>query len=595
MNLLKKSFQYTVLFTLFLSLLLGLRLPSATAAAGGAAPIDAVLVLDVSYSMDSSDREKIGNEAMKMFIDMLSEKGDRVGVVAYTDKIQREKALLEIRSPEDKQNLKSFIDQLNRGSYTDVSVGLKEAVQILKDGAAANANREPIIILLADGNDELDPKSGRTEAQSNEEREQAVRSANDNGIPIYTIGLNADGKLNKAALEELSKETGGKSFVTDSADDLPQILSEIFASHLELNIVPVNSFTANGDFQDVKITVPNSNVLEANISIMSSKPVEAKLVDPSGNAVAIPSDEVVLATSKSYTLLKLIKPVQGDWTLKIKGVDQDKIDINLIFNYDLTLELEPLATTNYSKGDKVKLNAFLASKGQRLSDAEQYRNMNAVMFVKDLTTGNSEEVAMKLDGDHFAGEYKIPESRDYEIIVRAEEQSFFRESEPMTISASSGGTGGTATPAEEADDKPFPIWTVVIAAVVVLALLGAGYWVWGMMKERSRGFVGQMIIEIRDENTGDKSSPQYKRLSHFKGKFQLHQLLQLAPELKETEKIVFKPANKDRIALINGSLCKVEKSGRAVGDGRQLELQSGDRITVSLTQVDKTIYIEYLV
>lgn len=593
MSLLKKGFQYTILLTMLLSLLLGLHLPSATAAAGGAAPIDAVLVLDVSYSMDSSDREKIGNEAMKMFIDMLSEKGDRVSIVAYTDKIQREKALLEIRSPEDKGNLKSFIDQLNRGSYTDVSVGLKEAVQILKDGAAAN--REPIIILLADGNNELDPKSGRTEAQSNEEREQAVQTANDNGIPIYTIGLNADGKLNKAALEELSQQTGGKSFVTDSADDLPQILSEIFASHLELNIVPVNSFTANGDFQDVKITVPNSNVLEANISIMSSKPVEAKLVDPSGNAVAIPSDDVVLATSKSYTLLKLIKPVQGDWTLKIKGVNQDKIDINLIFNYDLTLELEPLAATSYSKGDKVKLNAYLASKGQRLSDAEQYRNMNAVMFVKDLTTGNTEEVAMKLDGDHFAGEYKLPESRDYEIKVRAEEQSFFRESEPVTISATSGSSGGTTNPAEEADDKPFPIWTVVIIAVAVLALLGAGYWLMGVMKERNRGFVGQLIIEVRDENTGDKTPPQYKRLSQFKGKFLLHQLLQLAPELKETEKIVFKPANKDRIALINGSLCRVEKSGRAVGDGRQLELQNGDRITVSLTQVDKTIYIEYLV
>jgi len=593
MSLLKRGFQYTILLTMLLSLLLGLHLPAAAAAAGGAAPIDAVLVLDVSYSMDSSDREKIGNEAMKMFIDMLSEKGDRVSIVAYTDKIQREKALLEIRSPEDKGNLKSFIDQLNRGSYTDVSVGLKEAVQILKDGAAAN--REPIIILLADGNNELDPKSGRTEAQSNEEREQAVRTANDSGIPIYTIGLNADGKLNKAALEVLAEQTGGKSFVTDSADDLPQILSEIFASHLELNIVPVNSFTANGDFQDVKITVPNSNVLEANISIMSSKPVEAKLVDPSGNAVAIPSDEVVLATSKSYTLLKLIKPVQGDWTLKIKGVNQDKIDINLIFNYDLTLELEPLAAAGYSKGDKVKLNAYLASKGQRLSDAGQYRNMNAVMFVKDLTTGNTEEVAMKLDGDHFAGEYKLPESRDYEIIVRAEEQSFFRESEPVTISASSGSPGGTTNPEEVADDKPFPIWTVVIIAVAVLALLGAGYWFLGVMKERNRGFVGQLIIEVRDENTGDKTPPQYKRLSQFKGKFLLHQLLQLAPELKETEKIVFKPANKDRIALLNGSLCRVEKSGRAVGDGRQLELQSGDRITISLTQVDKTIYIEYLV
>ncbi|MBH5318395.1 VWA domain-containing protein [Paenibacillus sp. GSMTC-2017] len=566
---------------------------SIIAAAGGASKIDAVLVLDVSHSMDKSDHQKIGNEAMKMFIDMLSEKGDRVGIVAYTDEIQREKALLEIRSADDKENLKSFIDQLDRGSYTDLSVGIEGAVQILEDGATAG--REPIIILLTDGNTSLDPKSGRTEAESNEVMKKAVKGANDSGIPIYTIGLNADGKLNKNAIEDLSKQTDGKSFVTDSADDLPQILSEIFASHLELNIVPVNSLTANGAYQDVKITVPNSNVLEANISIMSNKPVEAKLIDPSGNAVAIPSQEVLLAKSKSYSLMKLIKPDQGDWTLQVKGVAKDKIDINLIFNYDLTLELEPLKSTTFSKGDTVKVKAFLASGGQKLSDTAQYSNMNAVMFVKDVTTGKSEEIKMTNTGDHFEGDYKVADKRKYEIKVRAEEKSFFRESALLTISAASGAAKPTSPPVTESNDKPFPTLIVVIGVALLIGLLALAYWISRMLKEKNRGFVGQLIIEIRDENTGDKSSPQYKKLNHFKGKFQLHQLLQLAPEFKETEKVIFKPANNDKIMLFNSSVCKVEKFGRAVADGRGLELQSGDRLTVTLTQVDKTIYIEYLI
>ncbi len=179
--------------------------------------------------------------------------------------------------------------------------------------------------------------SGRTEAQSDADMKKAIKEANDSGVPIYTIGLNANGKLNEEALAELSDLTGGKSFSTDSADDLPQILSEIFASHQELNVVPVDSFTADGNYQNVKISVPNANVLEANISIMSSKPVEAKLVDPAGNAVAIPSDGVLQSRSKSYSLLKLLKPSEGDWTLQVKGVNRDKIDINLIFNYDLSL------------------------------------------------------------------------------------------------------------------------------------------------------------------------------------------------------------------------------------------------------------------
>ncbi|MGG1638789.1 vWA domain-containing protein [Paenibacillus sp. NRS-1760] len=562
-------------------------------AAQGDSQIDAVLVLDVSNSMSTSDPGKIGNEAMKMFIDMLPTQGDRVGIVAYTDEIQREKALLEIQSTADKDKLKGFIDQLNRGAYTDVSVGVKEAVQILEDGA--DQDHEPMIILLADGNNDFNKASGRTQAQSDADMDKALKEANDKGVPIYTIGLNANGKLNESALAKLSEITGGKSFATDSADDLPRILSEIFASHLELNVVPVDSLTANGSYQDVKISVPNSNVLEANISIMSSKPVEAKLVDPSGNAIPIPSNGVLLSSSKSYSLLKLLKPSEGDWKLQIKGVNRDKIDINLIFNYDLSLAMDPLAKATYSKGDKVTINSYLVSGGKKLEDTSQYSNMSAVLLVKDLDTGKTEEIPMENAGDHFAGSYKIPEKHDYEIIVKAKEKSFFRETDAVKISAKAGTTGQTPKPEADKEEKPFPVVPVVIGVIGLAALLAAAYFILRVLKQANRGFVGQLVIEIRDENTGDKTSPQYKKLTAFKGKLQLHQLLQLAPELKETDKVIFKPGSNDRIVLQNGSSCTIEKSGRAVDATRALEMKSGDRITVSLKQIDKTIFIEYLV
>jgi Ca-activated chloride channel family protein len=592
MNRLKRFSRQLIMASAILLLPLGSL--STVHAAQGASQIDAVLVLDVSHSMSKSDPSKIGNEAMKMFIDMLSTKGDRVGVVAYTDEIQREKALLEIGSAADKENLKGFIDQLNRGAYTDVSVGVKEAVQILDDGA--DPDHEPMIILLADGNNDFNDNSGRTQAQSDADMEKALKEANDKDVPIYTIGLNADGKLNKEALAKLSDVTGGKSFSTNSADDLPQILSEIFASHLELNVVPVDSFTANGSYQDVKISVPNANVLEANISIMSSKPVEARLLDPSGKSVPIPSDEILLSKSKSYSLIKLLTPTEGDWTLQVKGVNRDKIDINLIFNYDLSLAMDPLAKTSYSKGDNVKFSSYLVSGGQKLVDEEQYSNMSAVLLVKDLDTGKTEEVPLQNAGDHFEGTYKVADEHDYEIKVKAEEESFFRETDPVTITAKSGGAGQT-TPAQPADTekKPFPLVPVIIGALGLVVLLAAAYFIMRLLKQANRGFVGQLVIEIRDENTGDKTSPQYKKLSAFKGKLMLHQLLQLAPELKETEKVVFKPGSNDRIVLQNGSTCTIEKSGRAIDATRDFEMKSGDRITVSLKQVDKTIFIEYLV
>ncbi|MGM1050203.1 MAG: vWA domain-containing protein [Bacillota bacterium] len=591
----RKVIAYMMLFTLVLSFMPWIGREAAAQGAQKASQIDAMLVIDVSNSMDTSDKDKIGNEAMKMFIDMLSSTGDKVGIIAYTDKIEREKALLEIRSDTDKEDLKHFIDQLNRGAYTDIAVGVKEAVKVLEQGA--DPAHEPMIVLLADGNNYLNKNGSRTQAESDQELSAAVAAAKQKGIPIYTIGLNADGQLNQDALADLSKQTNGKSFVTSSADDLPQILSEIFASHQKLKIVPVQSMTGNGSYQDVTVNVPNANVMEANISIMSSKPVDLKLYDPSGKAVAIPGDNVRLSRSKSYSLLKLLQPTQGDWKLQVKGAKKDKIDINLVFNYDLKLALDPIPSKTYKQGDKIKINAYLTSNGQKLQNDALYRNMNAVLHVKDLDTGNIVDLSLVNEGDRFTGEFEVKDKHEYELKVKAEEKSFYRETEPVKVSAKpAAGAGASAQPGASDGEvkKPFPMWIVYSATGGIVLALAAAFLI-AAWKKANRGFVGQMVIEVRDENTGEKSHPQYKKLNAFKGKCSLHQLLQLAPEFKETEKMVFIPVKNDRILVKNGSNGTIEKSGRAVDASRGLELKSGDRITVPLTQVDKTIWIEYIV
>lgn len=593
----KKSTRNVLLVILVMLVLTSFGAPGAYAA-GQASQIDAVLVVDVSNSMNTSDTHKIGNEAMKMFIDMLSVSGDRVGIVAYTDKIQREKALLEIKAPSDKEDLKQFIDGLDRGPYTDISVGVKEAIKVLQNGA--DPNHDPMIVVLADGNNDFDKASGRTAAQSDKELDAAVEEAKQADIPIYTIGLNADGKLNKEALAALADKTGAKSFSTSSAEDLPQILSEIFASHLKLKIVPVQSLTGTGNYQEVTVNVPNANVLEANISIMSSQPVETELIDPSRNPVVIPSNDVLVTKSKSYSLLKLLSPSEGDWTLKVKGVSKDKIDINLVFNYDLELAIEPLPSSSYKQGDEVAISSYLTSNGQKLADSDMYKNMTAVLKVKDLDSGNTEEIQLTNTGDKFEGTYKIPEEHEYELVVRAEEKSFYRESPAVSISAKPGGSSAatpppSTAPEEVEEKKPFPLLPVIFSVLGAIVLLAAGYFLLSKIKQNNRGFVGQIVLEIRDENTGEKTYPQYKKLAAFRGKFTLHQLLQLAPELKETEKIVFTPGSNDRIMMKSLSGGTVEKSGRAVDTSKGLELKGGDRVTIPLSSIDKTIFIEYLV
>ncbi|GGH65119.1 hypothetical protein GCM10008014_44190 [Paenibacillus silvae] len=583
-----------VLLALLTLLLPSALLPQAEAAQTQTSGIDAVLVADVSNSMNTSDRDKISNEAMKMFIDMLPTVGDKVGIVAYTDQVEREKAMLEIQSDADKSNLKDFIDQLGRGPYTDISVGVAEAMNILNHGA--DPSHSPMIVLLADGNNDFNKSKGRTQAQSDADLAKAVKDAQAKGIPVYTIGLNADGKLNKNALADLAKQTGGKSFITDTPDDLPQILSEIFADHAKLNVVKLPSVTANGSYQEVTVNVPNDSVLEANISIMSSKPVQVQLTDPSGKSINLNSNEAKLSTSKSYSLVKLLKPQEGDWKLRVKGAPKDSIDINLLFNYDLQLVADPIKTKSYTKGDKIDLAARLENGGQPLQDNDLYADMKATLVVQDKDTGKTEQQPLKNTGSGFTGTFEVPDNHNYELIIRAEEDSFYRESAPIIVNA--GGTGGSqaqpTTPAT-ANDKPFP-WVPVILGVIALIVVAVGGWfLMGWLKRKNRGFVGQIIVEVRDENTGDKSYPQYKKLASFRGRFHLHQLLQLDPELKETEKYIFTPGNVDRLIIRNTAGGTLEKSGRAVDASSGVELKNGDRLSIPLQQADKTILIEYLV
>lgn len=555
--------------------------------------IEGMLVVDVSNSMKSSDPKNISYEAMKMFIDMASINGDKIGAISYSDAVMREKAFVKISSNQDKKDLKDFIDSLEKYTYTDLSTGVKESVKVLD--SSHEQNYYPLIVLLADGNNELNPKKSKTLKEANNDLEKAIDAAKAKGYPIYTIGLNANGKLNKDVLTNVADRTNGKFFEASSADQLPGILSEIFANHLKLKIVPLDQMVGNGQFQDISIHVPNENVLEANISLISSKPVEVKLVNPSGQELAIPSDQVLFSQSKTYSMVKLLKPVQGDWTLKVKGIDKDKIDVNLVFNYDLQLKLAPLAKKSYKAGDTVKISAFFEDNGTAISDKEIYQSVKATLFVKDLDKGKIKEVALNSNSQGFTGELKLGNASSYEVVVKAEDNSFFRETTPLKITVQKTANSSAAVkPDNTENEDPFS-WLYVVAAVVGALLVAVlAYILLAKLKQAKRGFSGQIVVEIKDEDTGERSNPKYKKLKGFKGKFRMHQLLALAPEFAETEQIIFKPYAGDKLLLINNSDSTVEKGGRAIDAKKGFEIKKNDRLRIVLKRVNKSVYIEYI-
>jgi len=556
-----------------------------------ASRIEGVMVVDVSRSMLFSDPNKISNEAMKMFVDMSSLKGDKIGVIAYGNDVAAKKDIVKIQSEQDKQAIKDFIDSLGYDPNTDMSVGLTEAVKSLD--VSHEKEYFPLIVLLADGNNDPDKTKGKTAKQAGEQTAQAVADAKTKGYPIYVIGLNADGKLNKDLLQTIATSTNGKFFETSNANDLPGILSEIFADHLKLKVVPIKDVVAKEEFQDIKITIPNENVLEANISLVSSKPVELKLVDPSGQEQAFPSDKIKLTKSKNYSMLKLITPPQGDWTLKVKGFPEDKVDIKLVFNNDLQLKLAPL-TKELKAGDQVKISSFFEDNGKRIVNKDIYQTLKATLFVKNIDTGKSEEIPLNASDKGFAGQFTLGDYENVEIMVKAESDSFFRETQPQKLTVLNATGEPVAAEVSQTGTKKWqqlPWLYIAIAAAGAFLIVAPIFSLNAKRKKKGLGFSGQIVVEIKDDVTGEWMDPQVKKLKAYKGEFCLNELFLLDPEFKETDQITFVPITDNTLLFINKSGVQIEMGGVSIDAETGHRLRRNDKLRMRLEELNKSIYI----
>lgn len=648
-----------VLLICFISSFFSSRLIGYAESVDDSPNIDVLFVVDASKSMTKSDPDKLNGEAMKMFIDMCHIKGDKGGMVAYSGGIIRESNLKVLNSIEDKDKLKDTLSNLELGNWTDIGLGLKRAVEIMKDGH--DKKNKPVIILLSDGKN--DPE--RDNQISKDDLSAALNEAKSQKYPIYTIGLNADGSVDNNQLQYISNETGGKNFITSSAKDLPSILKSIFADNSRLKAQQENTIIGTGDFEDVDIKIPDANIVEANISILSKEPVEVKLEDPSGKEVQIPSNKVIYTKSNKYSMVKLLTPVKGEWNLKVKGSKDNRIDVSLVSNYDLKVVMNVNSGMKAHKGEKVKIASFLESNGSKIEDKEFYNTLKALLLVRNTENNEVKEIPMEFAQNQYTAEYILPDEKNYELKVKIEGSGFIRESattilgaenvapviikklgkkvlwnkknitfnlsdyfkdvdgdnlvftastnsleklnvkvdkDVLTINArkwgkeivtvfADDGKGGRVS--LELNVKNYLILYLIIGILSLIITIIIIIFLFKALKTRKAPAVGQVSVQIRDEMTGSVKSPQYKPLKYYKGKFSIHNLLNLSPEYEETSKIILIGGPSDTLILTNKSQCTIELHGRKVDAAKGITIRHNDQLNVVLTARKEIIYLQY--
>ncbi|KAK6798263.1 hypothetical protein RDI58_005965 [Solanum bulbocastanum] len=167
-------------------IILKLKAPQALTRTARRAPIDLVMVLDVSGKMKAQDIQMM-KRAMRLVISSLST-SDRLSIVAFSTTSKR---LLPLRrmTTSGKRSARRIVDAIVAldGTGTSASDALKKAAKVLED----RRERNPVasIMLLSDC-----PNDRLTTISSNQRYQSTVVSTctrfNNLEIPVHSIGLN---------------------------------------------------------------------------------------------------------------------------------------------------------------------------------------------------------------------------------------------------------------------------------------------------------------------------------------------------------------------------------------------------------------------
>ena len=396
---------------------------------------DVIFVIDHSSSMTEADPDRISRMATNLFIDLLGNSNSRAGYVYFTGSIAAISDLTPIETVSQRESLKNEINRLGEPTgWTDIALGLRRAERIFQEDYSSDGIiRQPIVILLSDGNTALSQYGQRTVDESLAELEIMKERFSEQGIPIFTIGLNHDGNLDFDEMKGIANKTNALSFHIREANELTHILTSIYAAIARARITPIESIQASGLEQNINVNIPNESITDSNVIIFSGQPVtNIRLLNQAGQEIVISEANKILETrSAYYSLLKIIQPQRGDWTVSVIGNSGDNLIVSLmnVYNLDMSLEAE------YSEINQGLSQIFKANlhdyDGNRIDDMYLFQEQLTVMQIRNVETNEiSQHVfptgsdSLILDVDFPIGNYEAFVTTDGEITRESSSISF---------------------------------------------------------------------------------------------------------------------------------------------------------------------------
>jgi len=351
---------------------------SARAASSGTSKanrFNVVLVLDTSGSMHSSDPEGNRFEAINQFSALLSEQGNVLGGVVFSDTVNNTEGPIEVNSQSDKDKVTGMLQNATVDGDTNIGDALSQAVTMLEEGG--NQSLPSVIVLLSDGNTDLSTDDAMQ--ASLQTKADALQKAHQDGIRIYSICLNADGSADTSEMKQISDSADGVFQEVQRAEDLQDVFNAFYALIYGGDTVQLTDTTIpDSGVLETSFEVPNMGVEEVNIVIYGNA-TSYTLVHPNGT-----EETPSVIKGNTFSLIKISDIESGTWTLRTTGVPGDRIHINMVYN--TSLEVEATVDPNnrpVNPADELTFSAHLKTDGTEVTQDSLLEGYSAKLVLLD--------------------------------------------------------------------------------------------------------------------------------------------------------------------------------------------------------------------
>ena len=427
----KKSGALLLALLLLLSLMPG-SFASAEEPNADVNRFNVVLVIDKSGSLrdangQGTDPDGLRFDAMRLFLGLLTERGNNVGAVVFDQEIRYDSGVRKMDGMEDKKDLIREAEAFTPAYDTDIGSAVLRATQMLQ-GMREENDLPCMILLLTDGKTDFTTEAGQEKKQASwAVAQQALDAAKEAHITISGILLNVDGKGDGGRWEfqAYTQGTGGSFVEVSRPEDLAGAFRLAFS---------------NEGRAEFFFTVPSFGVEEVNVIVEHDTAPDERTLDtlvgveilqPDGSRY---DDAEHALLSTRYILVKIPAPAVGEWQVRLVGEPEDWVDVTMVYNASMSVSLDGDRPSGaYRAYSPYTFTASVTDPGVGQIAQEELQNLRAVLAVENLATGDVREYAMTAGENAYTSEISFLKGGDYALTAEVGIGGFKVRSAPMAV------------------------------------------------------------------------------------------------------------------------------------------------------------------